>query len=59
MSKEVVEVIYGKHLRYDVIRSKSFFGTTYYVHTSDGRTHGSFSGLDRAVQWAHEQARKR
>lgn len=33
MSKEVVEVIYGKHLRYDVIRSKSFFETTYYVHT--------------------------
>lgn len=59
MSKEVVEVIYGKHLRYDVIRSKSFFGKTYYVHMSDGRMHGSFSGLDLPVQWAHEQARKR
>ncbi len=59
MSKEVVEVIYGKHLRYDVIKSKSIFDATYYVRTSDGRTHGSFGRLDRAVQWANEQARKR
>jgi hypothetical protein len=59
MSKQVVEVIYGKHLRYDVVRSTSIFDTKYYVHTSDGRIHGSFSGLDRAVQWAHEQAHKR
>ena len=59
MSKEVIEVIYGKHLRYDIVRSTSFFDTKYYVRTSDGRTHGSFGGLDRAVQWAHEQARKR
>jgi hypothetical protein len=59
MSKEVIEVIYGKHLRYDIVRSTSFFDTKYYVRTSDGRMHGLFSGLDRAVQWAHEQARKR
>ena len=50
MSKQVVEVIYGKHLRYDVIRSTSLFDTKYYVHTSDGQNHGSFSALDRAVQ---------
>jgi hypothetical protein len=59
MSKQVIEVIYGKHLRYEVIRSTSLFDTKYYVHTSDGRIHGSFRALDRAVQWAHRQAQKR
>ena len=59
MSRELVEVIHGKHLRYEVVREITLFGWKYYVRTSDGRTHGSFSRLDRAVHWASAQAAKR
>jgi hypothetical protein len=56
MSKEVMEVIHGRHVRYDVIRDRKPWSTSHYVRTSDGKWHGSFSGLDKAVQWARERA---
>ena len=59
MSKEIVEVVHGKHLRYEVIRNRTFFCTNYTVRSSDGRTSGTFDRLDRAVQWAYQCAQSR
>ncbi len=60
MSKEVVETIYGKHYRYEVIRETSTFGSpTYRVHCSDGSYSGTFSSLSAAVEWAKEKSEKR
>ena len=57
MSSTVIEVIYGKHSRYEVIKSSGLFGTSYLVRRSDGKTSGTFSRLDWAVRWAQEKAR--
>lgn len=60
MSKEVVETIYGKHHKYEVIRESSAIGSTLYrVHCSDGSYSGSFSSLSAAVGWANDKAEKR
>lgn len=58
MSTSIVEVIYGKHRKYEVIRRSQFFGVIYLVRTSEGKYSGTFSRLDQAVRWAQEQASK-
>lgn len=57
MNHQVVEVIHGKHLVYEVIRRVAFLGTNYFVRMSNGRRHGDFKRLDEAVHWARQQAR--
>ena len=60
MSKEVVETIYGKHYKYEIVQETSLIGSPkYYVKCSDGSTSGSFSSLSNAVDWANEKAGKR
>ena len=56
MSKETVEVVYGKHRIYHVIRDGGLFGTSYYVRSTDGKVFASFSRLDEAVHWARRKA---
>lgn len=58
MSSTIVEVILGKHSRYEVIRTSDVFGISYMVRRSDGKRSGTFSRLDRAVKWAQEKAQK-
>ena len=58
MRYQVVEVVYGRHCRYEVVRSVGLFQTSYFVRRDDGRSSGSFAALVHAVRWAHEQARK-
>ena len=56
MSKEVLETIYGKHNKYEVIKETSTFGSPkYYVKSSDGKTSGTFSSLSDAVGWAKDK----
>lgn len=60
MTKEVVETIYGKHNKYEVIKETSTFGSPkYYVRCSDGTTSGMFSSLSDAVARARDKADKR
>ena len=60
MSKEIVETIWGKHNKYDVIRETTTLGSpTYRVHCSDGSNSSSFSSLSAAVEWAKGKAEKR
>ena len=56
MSKQIVETIYGKHHKYDVIQETSTLGSPkYYVKRSDGKVSGMFSSMADAVEWAKEQ----
>ena len=60
MSKEVVETIYGKHYKYEVVQETSTFGSPkYFVRCSDGSNSGTFSSLSAAVEWAQGKAEKR
>lgn len=58
MSAEVVEVIYGKHQIYEVIRVSTWLGVEYRVRTVDGKFRTTLSRLDKAVAYARERARK-
>ena len=56
MSDSVVETIYGKHTKYEVIRkSSTVFATKYVVKSSSGKYSGEFSTLVAAVEWARRQ----
>jgi hypothetical protein len=57
MKQQLVEVIHGKHLVYEVIRNVEFFGTNYFVRMSNGKRHGHFKRLDEAVAWARQRSR--
>lgn len=57
MKYQIVEVLHGKHLVYEVIRNVEFFGSSYFVRMSNGKRHGDFKRLDEAVAWARQQAR--
>ena len=57
MKKEIVDVVHGKHITYEVIRIYEWSGRTYMVQMSNGKRRSPFSRLDDAVAWAREQAR--
>ena len=58
MSKEVVETIYGKYYKYEVIKeTRTLSSPKYYIRCSDGSTSGSFSSLAKAVEWAREKGK--
>ena len=56
MSKEVVEVVYGKHRVYQVVADRGLFTNDYYVKSTDGKVFAAFKRLDAAVQWARSRA---
>jgi hypothetical protein len=59
MSTATVETIYGKHLKYEIIKETHTLGSpTYRVKSSDGKFSGNFSSLGDAVQWAKEKAQQ-
>jgi hypothetical protein len=56
---EIVDTIYGKHNRYDVVRVKRALQPTHYIIRKNGEYHrGTFSRLDAAVEAARSDARK-
>lgn len=55
MSSDVVETIYGKHKKYEVIKESSLINTKYRVKDSDGNYSGTFSSLADAVKWAENK----
>lgn len=56
MSQEVVETVYGKHEKYEVIRKTSTLGNPkYFVKSSGGKVSGEFSSLSDAVAWAKDK----
>ena len=56
MSELVVETIYDKHNKYEVIKkSSAILDTKYVVSLSSGKYSGEFSSLAAAVEWARKQ----
>lgn len=56
MSKKVVETVYGKHHKYEIVRDSGVLSTKYYVRKEDGSmASGKFSSLEAAVEWAEEK----
>lgn len=60
MGREVVEVVYGKHEKIEIIRETSLLGSPkYYVRSTSGKiSGGSFDSLAKAVAWAEEKGGK-
>lgn len=58
MAKEVVETIYGKHDKYEVVKETSTFGSPKYYVRWPGGNSGQFSSLSDAVEWAKGKAGK-
>jgi hypothetical protein len=57
MSKKVVETVYSKHHKYEIVRDSGVLSTKYYVRKEDGSTAaGSFNSLKAAVEWAEEKS---
>jgi hypothetical protein len=53
MSREVVvETVYGKYHKYEVIKKSDTFGTKFYVHKDGKPFKGSYSSLSIAVEVA-------
>lgn len=55
--KEVVEVIYGKHAKYEIVKKKgSLLSSIEYFIYKNGEYHrGSFSSLSAAVEAAKKE----
>jgi len=52
---EVVEVVYGKHHKYEVVRDSGVFSATKYYLLRDGKAFkGSYSSLRAAVDAAEQ-----
>jgi hypothetical protein len=54
MSETVVEVVYGKHAKYEVVRKSNTFSTDI-VLRKDGNYVGTFSNVQAAVDAAKKK----
>jgi hypothetical protein len=55
--KKVVEVVYGKHAKYEIVKSSGGLmgSTSYYIHKNGQPHRGSFSSLAAAVEAARKE----
>jgi hypothetical protein len=53
--KEVVETVYGKYSKYEVVKSSGMLSTTFSVYKNGAYHRGSFSSLAAAVKAAKEE----
>ena len=53
--KPVIETIYGKYHKYEVVKDSGVFSTTFYVRKDGESFKGPYSSLARAVEVAKEQ----
>ena len=57
-STKVVETVYGKHSKYEIVRKSKTFGTTFFVKKDGSVDSGKFHSLSAAVEWAKKKAGK-
>ena len=55
MSDKVIEVVHGKHHKFEIIRKSSTFSTEYYIRRDGKPFKGPYSRLDTAVEAAEEE----
>lgn len=55
--KDVVETVYGKYSKYEIVKKTSLLGNPKFYIYKNGKIHrGSFSSLKDAVKAAEEEA---
>ena len=54
-NKEVVETIYGKHSKYEIVKKSTMLSTEYYIYKNGKYHRGSFSTLKTAVEAAQTE----
>jgi hypothetical protein len=52
MAREVMETIYGKHEKFQIIKETSTFGSPKYFAVSQKKNYGPYSSLSEAVEKA-------
>ena len=56
MSEKVVETVYGKYEKYEVIKQTGIISSPkFIVRSSNGKYSGTFDSLAAAVEWANRQ----
>lgn len=56
-TKEVVETIYGKYSKFEIVKESSTFGSPRFYIRKNGKPYrGSFSSLSAAVEAARREA---
>lgn len=56
-TKKVVETVYGKYSKYEIVKKTSVLSTKFYVRKDGDVATGKFSSLKAAVEWAEENSR--
>ena len=54
--QEVIETIYGKHSKYEIVRESGIFSTKFYIYRNGKYYRGSFDSLATAVEAARREA---
>lgn len=54
-SRKVVETVYGKYSKYEIVKKSKIFGVEFYVKKDGEFVTGSFSSLKKAVEWAENK----
>jgi hypothetical protein len=52
--KDIVETIYGKLYKYEIVRSKAVFGVSFSIHRDGSHWKGSYDSLSKAVEVAND-----
>lgn len=52
---KVVETVYGKYSKYEIVIDSGTFSTKFYVRKDGKVVTGSFSSLKDAVEWAQKK----
>lgn len=55
MSKEVVEVVHGKHQRYEIVKENGVFSTKFFVRKDEEHFSGPYDTLAEAVAAAERE----
>lgn len=55
-TKTVVETIYGKYSKYEIIKDSGTFSSSFYIDKDGSYHRGSFSSLSDAVRAAEKDA---
>lgn len=53
--KTVIETIYGKYHKYEIVKDSRLFGVTFYIWRDGKPYRGSFSSLKAAVEAAQKE----
>lgn len=54
MSRTVVEIVYGKYSKYEIVRDSGVISTSIYLY-KDGKSIGSYSSVEKAVEAARKK----